>query len=117
MREQRESMDWDDFADRAQDELELQRSLEALAHPIRRFVIGLLQVGGAYAGDLAASVSANFGISAARASQHLSVLARARLVSVVPEGNMRYYSLAEGSAEHLADWLSATALSARAADR
>ena len=110
-------MDWDDFADRAADERELQRSLEALAHPIRRFVIGLLQVGGTYAGDLAGSITANFGISAARASQHLGVLARARLVSVVPEGNMRYYSLAEGSAERLADWLRETGLSARAAGR
>ena len=106
-------MDWDEFAARADAERELQRVLEALGHPIRRFVIGLLQVGGAYAGDLAASVTANFGISAARASQHLGVLARARLVSVVAEGNMRYYSLAEGSAKHLADWLREAGLSAR----
>ena len=110
-------MDWDDSAARAADEHELQRTLEAIAHPIRRFVIGLLQVGGTYAGDLAGSITANFGISASRASQHLGVLARARLVDVVPEGNLRYYSLAEGSVHLLAEWLRETALSASAAGR
>ena len=110
-------MDWEEFAARADEEREVQRIIDALRHPIRRFVIGLLQVGGTYAGDLAGSIVANFGVSAARASGHLNVLARARLVTVIPERNYRYYTLAEGAAASLATWLKETGLSARGGGR
>jgi len=80
---------------------------DALASPVRRFVLELLVVGGATAGDLSASISDNFGVSTARASQHLGVLARARLVDVTVEAQWRWYSLAPRAAQPLINWLRA----------
>jgi len=79
----------------------------ALASPVRRFVLELLVVGGATAGDLSASISDNFGVSSARASQHLGILAHARLVDVTAEAQWRWYALAPRAAQPLIDWLRA----------
>jgi DNA-binding transcriptional ArsR family regulator len=110
-------MDWDAFTDTAEATRELQRIINAIAHPAPRFVIGLLQYGGTYATDLATSVEANFGLSVPRASQYLTALERAGLVSVVHENQWRYYSVRTGGAAPLAEWLSDTGLSASEADR
>jgi len=89
------------------DEAEIARIAHALASPVRRFVLELLVVGGTTAGDLAASISDNFGLSTARASQHLGVLARAELVNVTVEAQRRWYSLAPRAAQPLIEWLRA----------
>ena len=77
----------------------------ALAEPARRFAMDLLVVGGAAAGDLAASISDTFGVSIARASQHLQTLARAGLVEVTVDGPWRWYTLPHSPGSPLIDWL------------
>ena len=91
--------------DSLEDEAELDRVARALAHPARRFALELLVVGAAAAGDLAASISDTFGVSAARASQHLQLLARAGLVEVTVDGPWRWYSLPRSVGGPLRDWL------------
>jgi len=86
---------------------EIARIAHALASPVRRFALELLVVGGATAGDLSASISDNFGVSSARASQHLGILARACLVDVTVEAQWRWYTLAPNAAQPLIDWLRA----------
>ena len=101
-----------DLSDEELDAVELQTIVEALAHPVRRYMIDLLEVDDALAGDLAASASAQWGISMSRASQHLQVLARAGLVDVSQDANHREYRRRSGAAQPLADWLTRSELSA-----
>jgi DNA-binding transcriptional ArsR family regulator len=110
-------MDWDDYEYRVRSEIALQHAVDALRHPVRRFVVGMLQVGGTNAGDLHGSIQASFGISIPRASHHLNVLAKANIVSVSPDGPWRFYDVRPGSAAALAEWLDDTGLSANATDR
>ncbi len=91
--------------DRLAEDAEIDRLARALADPARRFALDLLVVGGAAAGDLAASVSDTFGVSTARASQHLQLLARAGLVEVTVDGPWRWYSLPRSPGSPLIDWL------------
>ncbi|MCB2412680.1 helix-turn-helix domain-containing protein [Demequina sp. TTPB684] len=91
--------------DRLEGDAELDRVARALADPARRFALELLVVGGASAGDLAASLSDTFGISTARASQHLQLLAKAELVDVTADGPWRWYSLPRTVGRPLRDWL------------
>lgn len=86
---------------------EVARVAHALASPVRRFALELLVVGGATAGDLAASIGDNFGVSDARASQHLAILARAGLVEVTAEAQWRWYTLAHRAAQPRIEWLRA----------
>ncbi len=97
--------DEDAFLDALEEEDEIDRMARALADPARRFALTLLMTGGAPAGDLAASISDNFGISTARASQHLQLLARADLVDVVIDGPWRWYTLPRSPGRPLIDWL------------
>ncbi|WP_062467316.1 ArsR/SmtB family transcription factor [Demequina maris] len=92
-------------------------TLAALAHPVRRSILEWLVPGSASAGDLADSACAAFGISRTRASQHLGVLARAGLVSISVDGPWRWYALSDGSADDLDAWLRRLRLSACRAPR
>ena len=94
----------------------LDRKIRALADPVRRRLLELLLPGSATAGDLAASVAAEFGISTSRGSQHLQVLARAELVSVTADGPLRNYRLVEGALNEVSRWLRLSSLE-RGADR
>lgn len=89
---------------------ELQAVVTAVAHPVRRFLIELMEVDDATASDLAASASDAWGISIPRASQHLQVLARADLVTVIPHGSYRFYRRNVGAAASLSHWLRAVEL-------
>ena len=84
---------------------ELQTVLHALAHPVRRFLLGLLRVGGTTAGDLSASAASKFDVSTSRISQHLRVLAEAGLVDVQADGQQRFYSLRPGPARMVPRWI------------
>jgi DNA-binding transcriptional ArsR family regulator len=95
----------DALLDQEEDDAEIDRLARALADPARRFALDLLVVGGAAAGDLAASISDTFGVSTARASQHLQVLAQAGLVEVTVDGPWRWYSLPRSPGGQLIDWL------------
>lgn len=87
--------------------IELDRAMHALAHPVRRFLLELIIIDGANAGDLAASAASMFGISPPRASQHLRILATAGLVEVTVDGPWRFYRLKSGSTDAVTRWLNA----------
>lgn len=95
----------DDLEERFADASELQEKFVALASPVRRDLLELLEVDDAAAGDLAASAAAHWGITRARASQHLQVLANAGLVQVSPDGTWRYYRRELGAAYPVIEWL------------
>ncbi|WP_084038939.1 helix-turn-helix transcriptional regulator [Demequina sp. NBRC 110053] len=85
---------------------ELDRVIHALANPTRRYLLELLRHDGAEAMDLNASTRCAWSISQARASQHLSVLRGAGLVTVTPFGATRHYRFQPGSADVVAMWIS-----------
>ena len=89
----------------AHDAAGLDAVLHALANPVRRYLLDLLRHDGATATELGASAAAAFGISPARASQHLQVLARASLVEVQTDATWRHYRFRSGSCDVVSDWL------------
>ncbi|WP_296665419.1 metalloregulator ArsR/SmtB family transcription factor [Demequina sp.] len=95
---------YDDWSD-VDGESDLDAMLRALADPVRRYILELLRDGQGAAGDLAASAAARFGISTARASQHLQVLARSGLVRVMHDGSWRWYGISVGAAGPVAEWM------------
>jgi DNA-binding transcriptional ArsR family regulator len=66
----------------------VQQGLDAIAHPGRRAIIGLLLAGERPAGELADHVQMSQPVT----SQHLRVLREAGLVRVRRDGNRRLYS-------------------------
>ncbi|WP_062210677.1 ArsR/SmtB family transcription factor [Demequina oxidasica] len=86
--------------------IELDQVMLALAHPVRRFLLELIIIDGAYAGNLAASAATKFGISTQRGSQHLKVLENAGIVEVTVDGTWRHYRLEPGSTESVSRWIS-----------
>jgi DNA-binding transcriptional ArsR family regulator len=95
----------DDLEERLADASALQTLFVALAHPARRYLLEMLEVDDAAAGDLAASAAARWGITRTRASQHLQVLANAGLVQVSPDGAWRYYRREPGAGYPVIEWL------------
>ena len=67
--------------------------MDALGDPVRRRLVELLADGGRSAGELAAAVGAEFGISQPATSRHLRVLREAGVVDSVPQGTVRLYSV------------------------
>jgi DNA-binding transcriptional ArsR family regulator len=67
----------------------VQQGLEAISHPGRRAMLGLLLAGERSAGELAQHT----GMRQPVASQHLRVLRDAGLVRVRKDGNRRVYSV------------------------
>lgn len=64
-----------------------------LGDPVRRRIIELLAQGERSAGDVAAVVGAEFGISQPAVSQHLRVLRESGFATVRPEGTRRLYAV------------------------
>lgn len=83
----------------------IQRVLHAFAHPVRRYLLSIIGPDDVNAGDLAGSAAAVFGISSARGSQHLQVLADAGLVDIIPVGTWRFYRRNSSGIVGLRDWL------------
>lgn len=73
----------------------------ALAHPVRRQVIGLLLVHERTAG----AIAEEFEISRSAVSEHLGVLRRADLVRETKSGRERVYSLNAEPLAELRNWL------------
>ena len=94
----------------------LELALQAIANPVRRFMLELLVPGAANAGDLCASAAAMYGISTSRASQHLQVLARAEVVDVFADRQTRAYALNETGLDAVRAWIESVRLE-RATDR
>jgi DNA-binding transcriptional ArsR family regulator len=78
----------------------------AIAHPTRRAVLDLLMKGERSANELRHDLTPRLsGASQAAFSEHLSVLARAGLVSARPQGRERIYSLNARPLAEAYDWL------------
>ena len=79
----------------------LQKTLKALADPIRREILGLLKSGRMSAGE----ICDKFSVTGASISRHLSVLKDADLVSDTREGQHIYYEINTSVLEEALLWL------------
>ncbi|MFC5744629.1 ArsR/SmtB family transcription factor [Actinomadura rugatobispora] len=68
-------------------------AFDVLGDPVRRRVLELLAEGERSAGEVVATVGAEFGISQSAVSQHLAVLRTSGFATMRPEGTRRLYSL------------------------
>ena len=81
--------------------MSLQRTLKALSDPIRREILNLLKSGPMAAGDIAAQ----FDVTGAAVSRHLSVLKEAELIRDKREGKFIYYELNASVLEEILLWI------------
>ena len=79
----------------------LQKTLKALADPIRREILNMLKNGRMAAGD----ITQKFNVTAASISRHLSVLKEADLVRDTREGQFIYYELNASVLEEILIWI------------
>ena len=80
----------------------LQKTLRALADPIRREILDLLRGGRMSAGE----ITERFDVTAAAISRHLSVLKEADLIRDPREGKFIYYDLNASVLEEIMIWIS-----------
>ena len=81
--------------------MDLQRTLKALADPIRREILNLLKKGRMSAGE----ITGHFPVSAPAISRHLSVLKEAGLIRDTREGKFIYYEINTSVLEETMLWL------------
>ena len=79
----------------------LQKTLKALADPIRREILNLLKGGRMSAGE----ICEHFPVTAASISRHLSVLKEADLVRDAREGQFIFYELNASVLEEIMLWI------------
>ena len=79
----------------------IQKTLRALADPVRREILNLLKQGRMAAGEIAS----HFTITGASVSRHLSVLKDAELIRDKREGQFIYYELNASILEETLLWL------------
>ena len=79
----------------------LQQTLKALADPTRREILNLLKNGKRSAGE----ISAQFDITSAAVSRHLSILKEANLVCDTREGKYIFYELNTSVLEDIMLWI------------
>lgn len=79
--------------------------MDALGDPVRRRLVELLADGSRPAGELAAAVGAEFGISQPAASRHLRVLREAGLVTAEVDGTRRLYAVRAEALDEVQTWL------------
>lgn len=79
----------------------LQKTLKALADPVRREILNLLKKGRLSAGE----ITEQFPITAAAISRHLSVLKEADLIRDTREGKFIYYDLNTSVLEEMMLWV------------
>ncbi|WP_454050391.1 ArsR/SmtB family transcription factor [Cellulomonas sp. Marseille-Q8402] len=79
--------------------------MDALGDPVRRRLVELLADGTRPAGELAAAVGAEFGISQPAASRHLRVLREAGLVTAEVDGARRLYAVRAEALDEVQAWL------------
>ena len=83
--------------------------LDALGDPVRRRLVELVGAGERPAGELAAAVGAEFGISQPAVSRHLRVLREAGLVVARPRGTVRLYALRPQAVDEVEQWAASVA--------
>ena len=79
----------------------LQRTLRALADPIRREILNLLKTRRLSAGE----ICSHFSVTAASISRHLSALKEADLIRDTREGKFIYYELNTSVLEEIMLWI------------
>ena len=79
-----------------------QKTMKALADPIRREILNMLKGGRKSAGE----IGENFNVTGASISRHLSVLKEADLVHDTREGQFIYYQLNTTVLEEIMLWMS-----------
>ena len=79
----------------------LQKTLRALADPIRREILDMLRGGRMSAGE----ITEHFDVTAAAISRHLSVLKEADLIRDTREGKFIYYDLNASVLEEILIWI------------
>ena len=79
--------------------------MDVLGDPVRRRLVELLAEGRRPAGELAAAVGAEFGISQPATSRHLRLLREAGVVESVAQGPVRLYAVRQESLDAIADWV------------
>jgi DNA-binding transcriptional ArsR family regulator len=80
-------------------------AFDVLGDPVRRRILELLAGGEASAGEVAAAIQAEFGISQAGVSQHLKVLRDAGFANVRIDAQRRLYSLDAAPIREVDAWL------------
>ena len=80
----------------------LEKTMKALADPVRREILNLLKQGRLSAGDIVA----HFDITGAAISRHLSILKEADLIRDSREGKFIYYDLNVSVLEEILMWIS-----------
>ena len=79
----------------------LQKTLKALADPVRREILDMLRIGRMSAGD----ITEKFSITGAAISRHLSVLKDADLIRDKREGKFIFYEINASVLEETMLWL------------
>ncbi|WP_454729765.1 ArsR/SmtB family transcription factor [Cellulosimicrobium protaetiae] len=79
-------------------------AFDVLGDPVRRRLLEHLARGERPAGELAALVGEEFGISQPAVSQHLKVLRTNGFATVRPEGTRRLYALDPVALDEVEDW-------------
>ena len=79
----------------------MQKTLKALADPIRREILNLLKRGRMSAGEIVE----HFEVTGASVSRHLSVLREADLIRDTREGKFIYYELNASVLEEVLLWI------------
>jgi DNA-binding transcriptional ArsR family regulator len=80
-------------------------AFDVLGDPVRRRILELLADGEASAGDVAAAVGAEFGISQPAVSQHLRVLRDNGFATVRAEGTRRLYAVDPSGMREVDAWV------------
>jgi DNA-binding transcriptional ArsR family regulator len=80
-------------------------ALDVLGDPVRRRILELLADGEQPAGAVAATITAEFGISQPAVSQHLRVLREHGFALVRPEGTRRLYAVDPAALRDVDAWL------------
>ena len=81
--------------------MSLQKTMKALADPIRREILNMLKTGRRSAGE----ITDHFAVTGASVSRHLSVLKEADLVRDTREGKFIYYELNASVLEEIMLWI------------
>lgn len=81
--------------------MSMQKTLRALADPIRREILNMLREERLSAGD----ISERFSVTAASISRHLSVLKEADLIRDTREGKFIFYELNASVLEEIMLWI------------
>jgi DNA-binding transcriptional ArsR family regulator len=80
-------------------------AFDVLGDPVRRRILELLADGETSAGDVAAAVGAEFGISQPAVSQHLRVLRDNGFATVRAEGTRRLYAVDPTGLQEVDAWV------------